>query len=80
VDYSPSHAVPPTIINGTATGRSFVLDSGVDTANNDAWTVINHNSQLAVVPEPSSLIVAAFGLLGLAGFGVRRRSRRQVVC
>ena len=39
----------------------------------DAWAVINHNSQFAVVPEPSSLLLAALGLLGVAGYQVRRR-------
>ena len=39
----------------------------------DAWAVINHNSQFAVVPEPSSLLLAALGLLGVAGYRARRR-------
>ena len=64
--------------NVTPLELNEVLGSwGVDTTNHDAWTVINHNSQFAVVPEPSSLLLAALGLLGLAGYGVRRRCRQQ---
>ncbi len=40
----------------------------------DAWAVINHNSQFAVVPEPSTLLLAALGLLGVAGYRARRRT------
>ena len=40
----------------------------------DAWAVVNHNSQFAVVPEPSSLLLAALGLASLAGYRVRRRN------
>jgi hypothetical protein len=37
---------------------------GVDGSAQDAWTVIDHNSDFAVVPEPSTIVLAAFGLLG----------------
>ena len=47
------------------------------TGTYDAWAVVNHNSQFAVVPEPSSLLLAALGLLGLAGYGFRRRRQRR---
>ena len=48
---------------------------GVDTnaSNHLVWAVLDHNSQFAVVPEPSTIILAAFGLLGL--IGLRRRSK-----
>ena len=29
-----------------------------------AWAIVNHNSDFAVVPEPSTILLAAFGLLG----------------
>ena len=50
---------------------------GVDpsSGNHDVWAVINHNSQFAVVPEPSTLLLAALGLAGLAGYRVRRRRK-----
>ena len=46
---------------------------GVDTANGDVWAIIDHNSQFAVVPEPSALTLIAIGGLSLAGLAVRRR-------
>ncbi len=54
---------------------------GVDTTGANVWGVVNHNSQFAagqfaVVPEPSTLLLAAFGLMGIAGYRVRRRRTR----
>lgn len=52
---------------------------GVDTEGNTTWAVINHNSEfaansnLAAIPEPGTMVLAALG--GLA-FCFRRRSRR----
>jgi autotransporter-associated beta strand protein len=47
---------------------------GVDTANDNVWAVVNHDSQFAVVPEPATLILA---LLGAAGVGLVARRRRK---
>jgi len=39
----------------------------------NAWAIINHNSDFAVVPEPSTIVLAGFGLLG--GIWAMRRRR-----
>ncbi|MCE5268065.1 MAG: PEP-CTERM sorting domain-containing protein [Planctomycetaceae bacterium] len=46
---------------------------GVDTANHVVWAVVNHNSSLAAVPEPTVLSLLAVALLGAAMIFVRRR-------
>ena len=63
--------------NGTNLS-SYVGAWGVDTTNDEAWAVLNHSSTFAVlgplspvVPEPSTLALAACGLLGLWGAGRR---------
>lgn len=58
-----------------ASGYNTKLGSwGVDTVNNVAWAVLDHNSQFSVSPEPST-----FAMLGTAaaclGLAVRRRRR-----
>lgn len=47
---------------------------GVDTALHEVWAVVDHNSTFAVVPEPSTMLLAGFGLLGLVG--LRRRLKK----
>jgi len=59
--------------NGTNLS-SYVGAWGVDTGSNNVWAVVNHNSQFAVVPEPSSLVLA-----GLGGFGILLIRRRRSV-
>ncbi len=54
---------------------SFLGTYGVDPATNTVWAVLNHNSEFAVIPEPSTLVLGAFGLLGL---GVVRLFRRPL--
>ena len=67
----------PAAANLTAAELSLLLGAyGVQTSaagGPDVWAVINHNSQFAVVPEPSTLLLAALGLAGVAGYRVRRR-------
>jgi uncharacterized repeat protein (TIGR03803 family) len=47
---------------------------GIDTANHDVWAVIDHNSDFAVVPEPSSLLLASIGVAGLLIVARKRRA------
>jgi len=46
---------------------------GVDGVNQDAWAVLNHNSDFAVVPEPSAFVLAALGILTGLCLAIRRR-------
>ncbi len=46
---------------------------GVDTVSNTVWAVLDHNSDFAVIPEPSTLVLGGLALLGFAGVGLRRR-------
>lgn len=52
----------------------FLGSWGVDTTANVAWAVLDHNSEFAVIPEPSTLVLAGLGLLGLLLLWRRRRS------
>ena len=51
---------------------------GVDTTNDAAWAIIGHNSEFAVVPEPSTIVLAAIGLLG-GLWALRRRKTAAAV-
>ncbi|HEX3998072.1 MAG TPA: PEP-CTERM sorting domain-containing protein [Pirellulales bacterium] len=52
---------------------NFLGSYGVDVYDHDVWAVVNHNSQFAVVPEPSGLVLAACGALALCGAAIHRR-------
>lgn len=55
----------------------YVGAYGVDVGNGAVWAVLNHNSDFAVIPEPSALLLAGLGL-GLLLFGFRRRGTRAL--
>ena len=57
--------------------ENFLGRWGVDTANNTVWAVLNHNSDFAVIPEPSTLVFGGLALLGFASVGIRRRRLAQ---
>ena len=51
---------------------------GVNMANGDVWAVIDHNSEFGVVPEPTTTVLLAAGVLLLfakAVFRVRNAAR-----
>jgi hypothetical protein len=59
--------------DGTKAAGTYVVgDWGVDMDNDLAWAVINHESQFATVPEPSSVLLLAAGAVGLAALRRRR--------
>jgi hypothetical protein len=65
--YDPGLATPLADFIGV-----WGVDADVD-GNYEAWAIINHNSEFAVVPEPSTIVLAAIGLLG--GIAILRRKK-----
>jgi hypothetical protein len=51
---------------------------GVDIENNHVWAVLDHNSQFAVIPEPSSYLLALIGVAVLTRCAIRRRRRNTI--
>ena len=64
----------PDFVGDVAYNSSyFVLgDYGVDTADHVVWAVVNHNSQFAAVPEPSTFVLLGMGAIGLLTFWMGR--------
>lgn len=48
---------------------------GVDTAHDQVWAILDHNSQFAPMPEPGTLTL--LGCLGVVGLLISRRFRRK---
>ena len=55
---------------------NYLGSYGVDPGTQTVWAVLNHNSEFAVIPEPSTLVVGGLALLGFVGVGLRRRRMR----
>jgi hypothetical protein len=58
-------------------GNMILGDWGVNTSNHTVWAVLDHNSEFAVTPEPSTLTLLAAGAVAIAGYGWRRRAVRR---
>ena len=51
----------------------FVLgDYGVDMTDHVVWAVLDHNSEFAVVPEPSEFMLLIFGAVTMLAYSSRR--------
>lgn len=58
-------------------GSPLTLGSwGVDKSNNVVWSVLDHNSEFAAVPEPASLLLVGSGATGFGIFWRRRQAGR----
>ena len=56
---------------------SYVGAWGVNTTGNEAWAVLNHASEFAVVPEPSAWTLLAIGGVALCGLAISKRRARR---
>ena len=79
-----SNTTNPALINFqgsyAASGAGLTLGAwGVDTAANTVWAVLDHNSQFAAVPEPSTLLLGFVGGIVLITAGRCARSTRSSV-
>jgi len=74
---SESLATFQTFFNSNVGDYIGVYGVDADTLGSNeynAWSIINHNSEFAVVPEPSAIVLAAFGLFGCMIVMRRRKS------
>ncbi len=71
------------VVGSFATFQSTIGDTniadyigawGYDPTGGDVWAVVNHNSEFAVVPEPSTIALAAMALLGTVALRRKRRT------
>jgi len=60
-------------VPGKGAGNLTVGDWGIDLAAHTVWAVLDHNSQFAVLPEPSTFVLGACGVAGLIAVVRRRR-------
>ncbi|CAN5580088.1 hypothetical protein BH09VER1_BH09VER1_32260 [soil metagenome] len=63
-------------VNGAYDNNLVLGHYGVDTATGSVWAVLNHNSDFAAVPEPSTVALCLAGLLILAMLQHRRQVSR----
>jgi len=73
--YFGSYAAFQADANGGAGGTpaSELGAWGIDTTAHEVWAVVNHNSEFAVVPEPSTFVLGGLGIVGL--IVARRRNK-----
>jgi hypothetical protein len=62
---------------GQWNGDTTLGDWGVNVQTHTVWAVLDHNSQFAVTPEPSTLALLAAGAIGLVGYRSLRRRRKR---